>query len=248
MKFGLNYDDVAENPVLPLSIEQLNSNDVDIPVLAGYMSNDGLMFFTEVNQNAFDEYTKYIPDFVRILREVVNLGPEEQEELLKFVRNQCFNGQPVTRDNLDKFIRFVSNVYFTLPYKVYTDGRVDRTSTPTYIYRFSYVGNEPTFADLMMDRFLNVATHMDELAYLLYSPLCKSKNLDAPAIGTKDRSMIEFLCTTWCNFARTGNPTPCHDDVVKITWDPMTKENRCYLEIGDSIYMLPMKTDLLNIL
>ncbi|XP_053970733.1 esterase FE4-like isoform X1 [Hylaeus volcanicus] len=248
MKFGLNYDDVAENPVLPLPIEQLGSNDVDIPVLAGYLSGESLMFFNDISQNALDNYNMYIPDYVKVLGDVANLGPKEQGELLKFVENQFFNGQPVTADNMDKFIRFVSSIYFTVPYKIYAEGRVNRALKPTYLYRFSYLGNEPTFADLMMKRILKVATHMDELAYLLYSPPCKSKNLEPPAIGTKDRSLIEFLCTTWSNFARTGNPTPCHDDVVKITWEPMTKENRCYLEIGDSIDMLPMATDLINLI
>ncbi|XP_053994650.1 esterase FE4-like [Hylaeus volcanicus] len=246
MAFGVNYDDIAENPVLPLHIDELSSNDASIPVLTGYLSYDCIMFFNDNGKEAVDNYNRYLPDYVKILGRHKHLGSAKLEELMEFVKDHYFNGQPISSNMMEQFLRFVTDIYFTVPMRKYIEDRVKRTSAPTYLYKFSYVGNEMTFTDLSMKRVVRGSSHMDELAYILYSPLCKIKSLEPPPVGTKDRDLIEFLCTTWSNFARTGHCTPCQDGVIKTTWNPVTKEERCYLEIGERIELLPYKPDAFN--
>lgn len=48
------------------------------------------------------------------------------------------------------------------------------------------------------------ASHVDDIAYLLYLPRCKTDNPDPPTVGTKDRITLERMTRMWTNFARTG--------------------------------------------
>lgn len=40
----MNSDEIAENPVLPESLEELIKKEVDIPVMASHTSNEFIMF------------------------------------------------------------------------------------------------------------------------------------------------------------------------------------------------------------
>ncbi|XP_076171113.1 bile salt-activated lipase-like [Ptiloglossa arizonensis] len=124
--------------------------------------------------------------------------------------------------------------------------RVKRTFVPSYFFKFSYFGKETTYADLITKRIINGPSHMDELSYLFYQPLCKASNPAPPASGTKDRVTMERLTTMWTNFAKTGNPTPVHDNLIKITWKPATKDNLNYLDIGDELELLVSEEDALG--
>lgn len=48
------------------------------------------------------------------------------------------------------------------------------------------------------------ASHSDEMAYLFYQPIYKVNDPKPPAIGTKDRDVLEILTKMWTNFAKTG--------------------------------------------
>lgn len=48
------------------------------------------------------------------------------------------------------------------------------------------------------------ASHTDDMAYLFYQPIYKANDLKPPAIGTKDRDVLEILTRMWTNFAKTG--------------------------------------------
>ncbi|XP_043257782.1 esterase FE4-like [Colletes gigas] len=242
LPFGLNYDKVAEYSVLPYPIEQLCANDVDIPVLGGYTTYEGNIFHNDSSVETFKRYNYYLPENVKVLSELIQLQPESAEKLLKAVKDQYFGGQSVSLDKMDAFLNFLTDVYFAIPLELYINDRAKRTSAPNYVYRFSYLGKETTYTDIRTKRVVNGASHMDELAYLFYSPLCKAENPEPPANGTKDRLMMERLTTMWTNFARTGNPTPCQDNnLIKTIWEPTTKDKFCYLNIDEEFELVTTK-------
>ncbi|XP_076622850.1 juvenile hormone esterase-like [Colletes latitarsis] len=247
LPFGLNYDKVAEYSVLPYPIEQLCANDVGIPVLSGFMSHETIIFHRDMSEENLKKYNYQMPDIVTDLRELLGLQPEDTEELLRTVKDRYFDGKLISIDNMEAFLNFKTNIYFVIPLKLYINDRVKRTCAPTYVYRFSYLGKETTYTDLRMKRVVHGASHMDELAYLFYSPLCKAENPEPPANGTKDKLIMERLTTMWTNFARTGNPTPCQDNnLIKTIWEPVTKDKFCYLNIDEEFELVTTKLDSLN--
>ncbi|XP_076637509.1 juvenile hormone esterase-like [Colletes latitarsis] len=234
--FGVNYDDIADILVLPFSIEQLHSNDINIPIMTGYTSNECIMFVDVTKNKTIEYWNNNLPDLVKIIGQLRKLGPAQFKELLTAVKNQHFNGQPITSDRIKIFIRFITYVLFVAPLKLYIKDRLERTSTSSYIYRFSYVVKENTIIDIQSKRIINEACHMNELSYLFYLPICKSDNSEPPAIGTKDR-----MTTMWTNFARTGNPTPSYNDFIKVNWKSATKDNLYCLEIDEESELTEVK-------
>ncbi|XP_076170782.1 esterase E4-like [Ptiloglossa arizonensis] len=242
--FGLNIDDVADNPVLPQSIEQLCLNESNIPIMIGTLPYETLMFLNDNLAEVVKSYNLYLHEYVKILGNMKGYSHAEVNELFQMVKERYLNGQPISIEKIDEFLYLMTDIYFSIPIKLYAEDRVKRTSMPIYYYLFSYVGEEKTFTDLLQKRIFKGASHMDDLTYLFYMPLCKLGQPDPPAYGTKDRLIMERLTTMWTNFARTGNPTPHHDDFVETTWISMTKDQFNYLKIDETSEMLTMEPHL----
>ncbi|XP_053971313.1 esterase FE4-like isoform X2 [Hylaeus volcanicus] len=238
--FGVNYDEFAEDPVLPLPLSQLCSNDANIPIMAGQVTYEGLMLCYDDNKSAMDAYETHLFDMVQTLGSLKNLGPAEVDQLHETVKKVYFPN-PSLSNILERYLHFGSDAYFTIPLRLYVEDRLKRATAATYYYWFTYLGNEKTYTDILNYRKIKASSHMDELVYLFYWPLCKVDNPSPPAIGTDDRAMIERMTTLWTNFIKTGNPTPCKSDVVNVTWEPATKDNfRCY-QIDRNCEMLTLK-------
>nr|XP_003704799.2 PREDICTED: esterase FE4-like isoform X2 [Megachile rotundata]XP_012144069.1 PREDICTED: esterase FE4-like isoform X1 [Megachile rotundata] len=246
LPFAPNSDQVADDPVLPLPIEVLLLKDVDIPVMIGYTSHEFIMFFKENTEEAMNSYNRFLPQHVKNLAATRNLSPEETEQLLKTVKEKYFNGEPISQKHVNQVIEFFGDVYFTIPAKLAVEDRVKRTKAPTYHYKYSYVGKEKTATDLLVKRLVQGASHVDEVAYLFYLPLCKTDAAEPPAVGTKDRVTLERMTSMWTNFAATSNPTPTHDEFVKTTWEPATVDKPYYLDIGDELQLLTVPPHVLS--
>jgi carboxylesterase type B len=74
--------------------------------------------------------------------------------------------------------------------------------------------------------------HFDEIQYLFDSQFFGLKPLEG-----KDLEISKQLLTVWTNFAKFGEPTPKNDDIVKVNWEKVTKENFHYLDIGSDLVM-----------
>ncbi|XP_015434533.1 PREDICTED: esterase E4-like isoform X2 [Dufourea novaeangliae] len=233
IRCALSIDTASENPVLPVPLEQLVLNDVNIPMIIGNTSHEFIIFLRDNTKKTFDDLNKHFVDFVKYMATAKNLDPEETEELSRIVKDWYFKAQPIfSEDNILDALEFLSDMYFTLHFKVFLENRVKRTSAPTYSYIYSYVGGQKSQADFLVKRFVKGVSHTDEMPYLFNMLCCKTEDEGVPEKGTKDREMMERLTTMWTNFAKTGNPTPTLEDVVNVTWKPATKDKLYYLEIG----------------
>ncbi|KZC12051.1 Esterase E4 [Dufourea novaeangliae] len=246
LPFGLNIDDIADNPVLPLPIEELLMNDVNIPIVVGYSSHESLMFIKDKSQKTMKHFDTYLLAHVKQLAMLKKLSPEDTETLLKTVRDSYFDGQSITTDKVDGLVRLIGDIYFGIPAKLYVEDRVKRTNAPTYFYVYSYVGTQKTHTDLLVERVTKGASHVDEMAYLFYLPPAKIGDPEPPAVGTKDRTISERITTLWTNVGKTGNPTPSLDDYIKIIWEPASKDKLQYLDIGEESQLLPVEPHILS--
>ncbi|KOX71850.1 Esterase FE4 [Melipona quadrifasciata] len=216
--YGVDHDEVAENPVLPQPIEQLLENDANVPVIISYSEHEYIMFLKDKSERTIAEMNRTLYTHVNNLRSSMKLEDGEVEKLFEMVKDQYFGGKP---------------------------DRVKRTAAPNYFCVFSYVGNEKTQTDRLVNRQISGASHVDDIAYLLYLPKCKIENPDPPAIGTKDRITLERMTRMWTNFAKTGDPTSVKDEYVNVTWKPATSKELCQLKIGDELQLLPLPQDIL---
>ncbi|XP_031826306.1 esterase FE4-like isoform X2 [Nomia melanderi] len=246
LPFSLNTDDVADNPVLPLPMEQMMEKDICIPVIVGYTSHEFIMFLKDNSDKTMMHFNSILPQYVKLLAKLKKLEPEKIEMLLETVRDRYLDKEPISAQNLEKFSDFITDLYFGIPVKMYLEDRVKRTSTPSYCYVYSYVGTQKTHTDILVNRVIKGASHVDELAYLFYLKSIKVDDPEPPAIGTKDRLTIERLTSLWTNFGRTGNPTPCLDENIKVLWEPATEDQFKYLDIGEELQLLCIEPHIFN--
>ncbi|XP_031773149.1 esterase E4-like isoform X1 [Apis florea] len=244
--FGINCDEMAENPVMPESIEQLLTKVANVPVIISYTAHEYIMFLRGRNQNVLNVLNEYLPTYVSSLGMLKKLEDEEIEDLYKILTDQYFDGKPINDKKLRKVIDLLTLIYFELPAIITIEDRVKRSTLPTYLCKFSFVGNEISLSDLVVKRHVSGASHTDDAPYLIYSPRLKSDDPEPPALGTKDRTTIERMTRMWTNFAKTGNPTSIQDEFVDVDWKPATSDNLSYLDIGDKLEILPVLPHILR--
>ncbi|XP_043801166.1 juvenile hormone esterase-like [Apis laboriosa] len=245
--FGINCDEMAENPVMPEPIDQLLTNPIaNVPVIISYTAHEYIMFLRGRGQNILNVLNEYLPTYVNSLRVLKKLDDEQIEELYEILTNQYFDGKPINDKKLRKVIDLLTLIYFELPAIMTIEDRAKRSLSSTYLCKFSFVGNEISLSDLVVKRQVSGASHTDDAPYLIYSPRLKSDNPDPPAVGTKDRITMERMTRMWTNFAKTGNPTSIKDEFVNVDWKPVTTNDLSYLDIGSKLEILPVLPHILR--
>ncbi|KAL6428699.1 hypothetical protein ACFW04_007943 [Cataglyphis niger] len=159
--------------------------------------------------------------------------------LTEKVKQHYFHNKPPTKESIPSFIQCLSDISFSIPIKNYVNDQRKKKRAPIYYYNFSYVGNEMNNTKYILNELPMIgASHTDDMAYLFYQPIYKANDLKPPAIGTKDRNVLEILTTMWTNFAKTGNPTPAVDEYVTTIWLPAIADSFNLLDIGDTLQLL----------
>lgn len=244
--FGPTIDDKAKIPFLPYPICQLLDDDNNIPIIIGYTSHEYIMFLKDTSEKTLKTMYEDLPRYVENFANSQN--PKKIKHLTEQIKQRYFNNKPFTEESVPSIIRCLSDMHFNIPIEDFVDKRRKKKQVPTYFYKFSYVGNEMTETKLGENKLTVMgASHTDDMSYLFYMPKCKINNPVPPAIGTKDRKMLEILTRMWTNFAKTGNPTSVLDQYVTIIWLPATADTFNYLDIDDTLDLLTL-TDHDNIL
>ncbi|XP_068972710.1 esterase FE4-like [Bombus flavifrons] len=246
LAFGLDYDEVAENPVLPKPIEQLIAKEADVPVIISYTAQEYIMFMKDKSEKSINSFNRNLYNHLKTLRSLKTIEDAEMEKLFELVKNQYFGGKPISEENISEYSELLTLINFGIPAMMLLEDRVKRTTAPSYFCVFSYIGNEKAPTDLLVTRLFSGASHVDDIAYLLYLPRCKTDNPDPPTVGTKDRITLERMTRMWTNFARTGDPTSVKDEFVNVDWKPATTKELCHLKIDDELQLLSLPPHLLS--
>ncbi|XP_014205488.1 esterase FE4-like [Copidosoma floridanum] len=232
------YDaDYTSDPLIPLPIPELMKDAADVPMIIGHTTNESLLnFIGEYNEETYRYYDDNIDEIVEnlLLCESARLP-----EIMRSVREFYLKNKPICKDTAWNLVNLVTDVMYHHFDRKLVDYRNERATAPTYVYNFSYMGNEPTIYqnDQGPQPFHGVA-HADELSYLYYLSYIREsmEEIQFPREGTKDRLTVDRLVKMWYNFAATGDPTPAVDErCITAVWKPVQKHDLCYLDIGDEL-------------
>ncbi|XP_039306920.1 esterase E4 isoform X2 [Solenopsis invicta] len=235
--FGPTIDDKARRPFLSSSIAQILDDDNNIPIMVGFTSHEYIMFLKDTSEKTlktmYEDLPRHIENF---------LNSQNQKKIIEVterVKQQYFHNKPFTEENIPSIIRCLSDIHFNIPTKDFVNKRRKKKQALTFFYQFSYVGNQMTQTRLTENKWTTIgASHVDDMPYLFYLPKCKIDDPEPPAIGTKDREILEILTRMWTNFAKIGNPTPVLDEYITTIWLPATPDTFNYLDIGDTPQLL----------
>lgn len=71
--------------------------------------------------------------------------------MIEQIKQHYFHDKPFTKESIPDFVRFLSDLWFSLPAKNFVNDQRKKKQAPIYYYNFSYVGNEMTITKLMLN-------------------------------------------------------------------------------------------------
>lgn len=93
-----------------------------------------------------------LPIYVNHLGKLRKIEGLDNEKLFKAVKEWYLCGGSVTEETLEGFTKFASHLFFRLPAQFLVEERLQRNAATTYLYLYTYVGNEKTHTDMLMER------------------------------------------------------------------------------------------------
>ncbi|KAJ8682085.1 hypothetical protein QAD02_017877 [Eretmocerus hayati] len=241
--YGPIYDaHYSKDPVIPAPLGQLLKNDAHIPVIIGHTKNESLLFL--MGQYNDETYKYYDQNIESIVKNALPLkDPSVFPEIMKEIRSFYLKNKPINKDTVWNLINLLSDINMVNGTRKIVDLRNDHAHASTYVYTFSYMGNEPTIYQFDKGpQPLKGVAHADELSYMFYLTYMREEGEkyqnQYPREGTKDRLVMERLLQMWYNFAISGNPTPTLDGkIITTAWLPSRKETLHYLDIGEKLIL-----------
>ncbi|XP_041985046.1 uncharacterized protein LOC121737433 [Aricia agestis] len=243
------FSPVVDNDVLPMLPENCKVVN-DVPVLIGINSREGLDL---ASHYIFEPrlLTDMAQDFLFLFPIRTNFRFDKQsseyEEAIKEVQNYYFEEGYLYHDNILEYAVYLADVLHNYALEKTVKSLSNEMESPVYYYQFDYRGllNENSEYMSRRARFSMEnwgATVGDELCYLHVCQRIKRKYEELKKLVSEQQEIkvIKKMVRLWANFARTGNPTPEDDAVIKkFKWLPVNKGSNetNYLHITKSLRM-----------
>ncbi|XP_014218898.1 esterase E4 isoform X2 [Copidosoma floridanum] len=228
-------DTKSKNPCLPYPIGEMEKTGINVPLIIGYNSHEGIIrffgdtssFFEDLNQ----DFGKFLVDNLRLSDSKVVLSHAQS------IREFYFGKSEINESKINEAVQFFGDLSFVANIHAVVHIQMQK-AVPTYFYKFSYRPNFPGIKERMGIK-IEGTCHADELGCLFFSEL-RRKKFDQ---GTRDRKAMERLTTMWTNFAKTSDPTPEINELIPTKWSPLEKNKKNYLEINDDLTSLENPDD-----
>ncbi|CAK1546506.1 unnamed protein product [Leptosia nina] len=212
-KFDGAVPAIPQNPVYSYRNKHFN-----VPILMSTSSHEGALFMNRDRSGNIlfnKNLRKYIPFFSLIDQE-----SNEAYEIEQRLNEIYFQNKEIGPSVLVEYLNLLSDVYLNRD-SLYTAELLSEREDNFYFCRFAYAGN----MNLRVMKALGVkgATHGDIIQYLFYK---ENKVCDE-----RDKKIVDMMCESLCNFAKTGKPTWKNQEVE---WLPYRKNEELCLNVGEN--------------
>ncbi|KAH8356305.1 hypothetical protein KR200_006554, partial [Drosophila serrata] len=171
-----------------------------MPTIMGYNSAEGLAMIVKAKQ----KLEAYEDDLARMVPKNLVLDPQSPEALEAAfdLRAFFFNGQAITKDNMDNLVDLFTDYHFNMDLQHAAEIHAScQTQAPLYFYRLDYVGGRNMYKKIFQNEDLRGVAHADDICYIFQMAGDESK------MREDDLLVTERLCKMWANFARDGKPS-----------------------------------------
>jgi len=179
-----------------------------MPMIMGYNSAEGLAIVLKAKQ----KLEAYEDDLARMVPRNMVVDPKapEAQEAASDIRAFFFNGQALTKENMDNLVDLFSDYHFSMDLQHAAEIHAScQTQSPLYFYRLDYVGGHNMYKKIFQNEDLRGVAHADDICYLFQMAGDESE------IREDDLLVTERMCKMWANFARHGKPSE--------SWKPIQK-------------------------
>ncbi|CAK1546508.1 unnamed protein product [Leptosia nina] len=205
-------------PVIPeYPVHSFRNKHFNVPILMSMSSHEGALFINRDRSGNIrfnKNLRKYIP-----ISSLIEQESEEAYEIERRLNEIYFQNKEIGPSVLEEYLNLLSDAYFNRD-NLYTAELLSEREDNFYLCRFAYAGN----MNMRIMKTLGVkgATHGDILQYLFYK---ENKVCDE-----RDKKIVDMMCESLCNFAKTGKPTWTNQEVE---WLPYRKNEELCLNIGE---------------
>ncbi|XP_046751124.1 juvenile hormone esterase-like [Diprion similis] len=227
LPFGPSIDSKSAEPFIPRHPCELIYEAQDVPVMFGYNSVEGIILIQTIESGGESRMEQV---FEQLVSRMLSEFPTSKMSHAKAeIKEYYFGEKDISKDVIDSYIQFLGDTCFVLG--IHEAALIQaKAKSPSYFYRFSHDSPQKLskhFLHLEID--IKGAGHMDELAYIFRPEAFP----DVPFIepGSVEQIISERFLRLWTDFAKTGNPTPKIDDLIRENWQPMSTTTKNYLNI-----------------
>ncbi|XP_012262883.2 esterase E4-like isoform X3 [Athalia rosae] len=230
LPFMPSVDDKSKEPFMPRHPKEIYSEGIDVPIIIGCTSHEGIMFVCAYNNTlsvAFDENSKLI-----LPNGLVPRNHPKKDIIGDEVRKFYLGDKPITEDLMDNWIQATGDICFIFGLYKVVEIQQKTKKAPCYLYKFSY---EPTqsCSKYFFKSTYKGAAHGDDAPFI-YNMNVAGDNLRYKP-GTPEKTVSDRIVRMWTDFAKTGNPTPETNDLINVKWLPVTQTAKHYLNIGEEL-------------
>nr|ARM65397.1 putative antennal esterase CXE26 [Ectropis obliqua] len=193
-------------------------NLAKVPIILGYTSGEGIEIARKLQYTLgfMSQAGSVVPRELKM-----KWASEKVKDADQRIRIHYFGGREITMDSIQEVANLESDKLFVFNIIRFARYFSRRTSMPVYLYKFDVESERNYTKKTYKMEALKGVCHADDLPYQF-----NVTNIDIP-LSEESKRIIRRFTKLWCNFAKTGNPTPTEGE---DKWEPFTDtERNCYI-------------------
>ncbi|KDR24386.1 Esterase FE4 [Zootermopsis nevadensis] len=200
-----------------------------VPFITGVTTLESIFVLGDIS--AKSELREFLNNkFHVIISMFLNIDENSNKcrEISRKIKSFYLGNKPVSKETLQEVAEFYSDIFFVSGVYRSAKKHQAKSSSPVYLYKFSFEGNMGISSAWIGPNLLPGASHGDDLGYLFDGTLFEDLHSKADA---ESKRMSEQLVRTWTTFATTGDPSLGSDKSGSVIWNPVTENEVVYMDI-----------------
>ncbi|KAL3282161.1 hypothetical protein HHI36_005356 [Cryptolaemus montrouzieri] len=233
--FRPTIEPLSAHAFLPDTPENLlrTGNFQDVPVITGLNKDEGLIK-TSVYLTKTELFEKLMKDFNKNIVQSLTLNHVHDPHSLSDKIKKFYLGEHkdiTIKNGFSGITKIFTDIYFTKALDDAVKLHLNVSKKPMFIYLFAHESGG-SFSQLSGTKELLGVSHADELMYLFPIGI---RLFPHRKETESDKRITKLMTSMWANFAKTGNPTPYIDGIIKNKWEPVKSDKIEYYYIDSDV-------------
>ncbi|PZC86942.1 hypothetical protein B5X24_HaOG200202 [Helicoverpa armigera] len=199
----------------PLTI--LKNGDYEkLPMLYGFANMEGLFridMFNDWKDKMNSNFAEFLPADLKFETDGA------KEEVIELIKKFYFDGQPVSNDNILRYVDYFSDVPFVYPTLRSAKLQVEAGNDQVYLYEYSFVDEND---NVVPHTNVRGADHVAQTVALMDG---EDESLKSQAY----QNMRKIIREIWHNFIITGTPVPADSSLP--AWPPARADRSPHMRL-----------------
>lgn len=220
--------DLENEPFLtksPLSIIK-NGDYKKVPLLCGFANMEGLLridFFDLMWKDMMNaKFADFLPADLKFETE------DEREEVAKKIKSFYFGEEPISNNNILRYVDYFSDVIFVYSALRAVRLHVEAGHNQVYLYEYSFVDDD---TPVVPHTNIRGANHCAETVAV--GDGATWSKFDEDMLSEEYKAMKKIIREMWHNFIKTGKPVPTGSSLPE--WPAVARDTSPHMSLGQTV-------------